>query len=336
MRAFILATILGTALALFALPAAAQFWRPSALPDAAEFGARIEQGDLAQAKAWLERGLSPEFLGDRIGTGLMIAAWQGNLPMMELFVARGADVNRSNALGEDALMHASLRGQREAAKWLLERGAKLDRGPRRWSALHYAAFSGHAEVAQFLVSRGADLNARSTNGSTPLMMAVYEGHEAAVRQLLQLGADPGLKNDYDEGAMAWAFKHERLAIARLVGSAQEFAAAASRPKADWAAFIRSLPARTEPPPPPAPPPPDQIEELLAVRASLEKRGLNQQVRTLDKRIAYLRARRARPAIEAKRAALVDKRPAVLEISAERKAPGKQSTRLVREPAAGMP
>ena len=51
------------------------------------------------------------------------------------------------------------------------------------------------------------------------------------------------------------------------------------------------------------------------------------MQTLDKRIAYLRARRARPAID-------EKRPAVLEISAERKAPAKQSTRLVRQPAAG--
>lgn len=328
MRAFILATILGTALAFFAPLTGAQFWRPTSLPDAAEFGARIEEGDIARAKAWLDLGLSPEFLADRIGTGLMIAAWQGNLAMMELFVARGADVNRTNALGEDALMHASLRGRQEAAQWLLERGAKPERGPRRWTALHYAAFSGHAELAAFLVSRGADLNARSANGSTPLMMAVYEGHEAAVRELIGLGADRSLRNDYDEGAMDWAFKHERLAIARLVGSASEFATAANRPKADWAASTRSVQAASAPvneaPPPPDP---DPIAELLSVRALLEKRGLNKQVQNLDKRIAYLRARRARPAIDRKR-------PAVLEISAERKAPRRQSTRLVRQPAAG--
>jgi hypothetical protein len=60
---------------------------------------------------------------------------------------------------------------------------------------------------------------------------------------------------------------------------------------------------------------------------LEKRGLNTQVRTLDKRIAYLRARRARPSID-------EKRPAVLEISAQRKAPRRQNTRLIRESAEG--
>ncbi len=328
MRAFILATILGSALAFFTLPAGAQFWRPNALPDAAEFGARIEEGDIAQAKAWLDRGLAPDFPGDRIGTGLMIAAWQGNLPMMELFVARGADVNRTNTLGEDALMHASLRGRLEAVQWLLARGARLDRGPRRWTALHYAAFSGHAEVARFLVARGADLNARSTNGSTPLMMAVYEGHEAAVTQLLALGADRSLRNDYDEGAMDWAFKHERLAIARLVGSTAEFATAANRPKTDWAGARQSLQSVSAPAAEPAPPAQrDQIAELMSIREELEKRGLNKQVRTLDKRIAYLRARRARPSID-------EKRPAVLEISAQRKAPRRQNTRLIRESAAG--
>ena len=246
MRAFILATILGSALAFFAPAAGAQLWRSNALPDAAEFGRRIEEGDIAQAKAWLDRGLAPDFLADRIGTGLMIAAWQGNLPMMELFVARGADVNRTNALGEDALMHASLRGRREAVQWLFEHGARLGSGPRRWTALHYAAFSGHTDVAAYLVTRGADINARSTNGSTPLMMAVYEGHEAAVRELIGLGADRSLRNDYDEGALDWAFKHERLAIARLVGSTEEFATAANRPKADWTATTRSVQATSAP------------------------------------------------------------------------------------------
>ncbi|MBI2960398.1 MAG: ankyrin repeat domain-containing protein, partial [Betaproteobacteria bacterium] len=154
------------------------------LPDPVRFGVRMELGDVAQAREWLDAGLPPDFVGDRIGTGLMIAAWEGNIALMELFVARGADVNKTNAAGEQALLHAAWRGKLDAVKWLLAHGARLNRGPLQWSALHYAVFAGYEEVAEYLIGRGADINARSTNGSSVLMMAAYEGREELARKLV--------------------------------------------------------------------------------------------------------------------------------------------------------
>lgn len=318
-------------------PAQAQFWRSTGLPDAVEFGMRIEMGDFAQAKAWLDRGLDPDFVGDRIGTGLMIAAWEGNVPMMELFVSRGADIHKTNNVGEQAILHAAWKGRLEAVKWLLDRGAKLDREPRQWTPLHYAAFSGHTEVVDLLVERGADINARSTNGSTPLMMAVYEGREAMVGQLLRLGADRNLRNDYDEGAMDWAFKYNHLAIARMVGSAEEFATAANRPKAYWPKATQSLPVTATSPEAQAKAAPQkdpgaemraQIADLMRARAELAANGLNKDVQLVDRKIATLRYKLAKPGEDYRR------RPAVLEISASRKSPRDQKARLIVQPAAG--
>jgi len=336
-------TILATILALAALtglvpgvlsPAQAQFWRPT-LPDPVEFGVRIEMGDLSQARAWLERGLDPDFIGDRIGTGLMIAAWEGNLPLMELFVSKGADINKVNNLGEQALMHAAWKGRTEAVDWLLARGAKVNREPRQWTALHYAAFSGQSEVVDYLVKRGADIDARSTNGSTPLMMAVYEGREATVRQLITLGADRRVRNDYGDGAMDWAFKHNHLAIARLVGTTEEFAVAANRPKTQWPQSIRSLPVVTVSPvaqarvaaAPRKEPGSEmraQIDDLMRARKELAARGLDKEVQLVDRKIASLRFKLARPGEDYRR-------PAVLEISASRKSPQDQKARMIVEP-----
>lgn len=326
--------IVGLALALAVTPARAQFWRGSGLPDPVEFGVRIEMGDMGQARTWLDRGLDPNFVADRIGTGLMIAAWEGNLPLMELFVSRGADIERANNRGETALMHAAWKGRTDAVKWLLAKGAKLNREPRQWTALHYAAFSGQDEVVDQLVQRGADLNARSTNGSTALMMAVYEGRENMVRKLIGLGADPRARNDYGEGAMDWAFKHNHLAIARVVGSAEEFSAAASRPKSDWPTATRSLPVITTAPIAVAPPPPRkdasrevraEIDGLMRTRAVLEQKGLAKDVAQLDKKVASLRFKLAKPG--------EDYRRTTLEISASRKAPTEQKTRLIVAPDA---
>lgn len=296
-----------------------------ALPDPVTFGIQVEVGNRAQVREWLDQGLDPNFIADRIGTGLMIAAWYGDIRMMELFVARGADVNKENRWRERALMHAAWKGQAEAMRWLLARGARVNSEALQWSALHYAVFAGYGEAAALLLERGADINAQSTNGSSVLMMAVREGHEDLVRQLLAKGADPGIKNMRGEGALEWAFMFKRLAIARLVATPQQFVAAASRPAEQWGAPTRSVPA---PPGGPAfalalPPDPvaERIEELVKVRDTLASRGVKRGLDGLDRRIAALRAQRAR--------AERDSLPAVvLEISARRVAPGQQRIRLL--------
>ena len=297
-------------LAAAASPALAQ------RPDAVAFGNRIEMGDVAQARAWLRAGLHPDTLADRIGTGLMIAAWRGDMEMMALFVSSGADVNKTNAAGETALMHAAWQGQKQAVEWLLARGARIENGAGQWSALHYAAFSGHQEIAALLLARGADINARAPNGSSPLMMAVYEGHEEMVKQLVARGADASIRNDRGEGALEWAVKFGHRAIARHVGSASAIAAASARPPSP---VVRSLP------PPAQAPAAGQISELMRMRSTLAARGMSDSVERLDRRIASLRAQQAR---EQPRSGIV------LEITARRAAPADQESRLLFSPPTG--
>jgi len=297
-------------LAAAARPALAQS------PDPVTFGIRIEMGDVAQARAWLRAGLHPDTLADRIGTGLMIAAWRGDMEMMALFVSSGADVNKTNAVGETALMHAAWQGQKQAVEWLLARGARVDNAPGQWTALHYAAFSGNEEIAALLLARGADINARAPNGSSPLMMAVYEGHEEMVKRLLARGADAAVKNDRGDGALEWAVKFGHRNIARHVGSASAIAAASARPPEP---VVRSLP------PPAQAPAAGQISELMRMRSTLAARGMTDSVERLDRRIASLRAQQAR---EHARSSMV------FEITARRAAPTEQETRLLFSPPSG--
>src|SRR3954454_9550295 len=118
-----------TVLALLAI-AWHSLWLPAAeaasLPDPTTFSIRVEQGDTDTVAGWLQSGLDPNFEGDRGGTGLMIAAWDGNIAMMSLFVKHGADINRINGFKEQALMHAAWTGRLPAVSWLLDRGAKVD------------------------------------------------------------------------------------------------------------------------------------------------------------------------------------------------------------------
>jgi len=237
------------------------------LPDPVRFSVALEVGDMAAATRWLDAGLDPDFEGDRIGTGLMIGAWEGNLRLMELFHARGADIHKTNRFGETALMLAAWKNRTQAVLWLLERGARPnpsqhpDPHRREWTALHYAAFAGHAELLDRLIAAGADVNARSTNGSTVVMMAAREGHAAIARRLLAAGANPALKNERGEDAIIWAMRHRHYSIAQAFTDAPHFAELARQ-------------SALAPPPPPrrSIAAPDKVEELLRMARLAEARG----------------------------------------------------------------
>jgi uncharacterized protein len=279
----------------------------AALPDPVRFGVSIEAGDLSSARAWLDEGLDPNFMADRIGTGLMIGAWEGDIAMMELFLNRGADINRANAEGEQALMHAAWQGHLEAVRWLLARGAQLNRIDREWSALHYAVFAGREDVARLLMEQGADVNARSTNGSTVLMMAAREGHESLAHTLLARGADVSLRNDAGDTAMSWSVSHGNLDLARTLGTAEQFAALA-RANARRAPPPRSVVA------------PKKLNTLLEDirKARAEGRPMDEVLQAYQAALAELdKTQKAQKAV-----------PRGMVITGKRNAPGQERVRLV--------
>jgi hypothetical protein len=264
-----------------ALPLAAH----AALPDPTKFSVTLELGDVKQAQRWLDEGLDPNFEGHLIGTGLMIGAWEGNIPLMELFLDRGADIHRVNRFGETALMLASWRNRAEAVQWLLERGAQPNRPDREWTALHYATFSGNADLVDRLLAAGANPNARSTNGSTVIMMAAREGHTDLAKRLLAVGANPAIQNDFNEDAVAWAMRNQNFDIARTFTSAEKFGEL-SRQAADARKAMRSIPA------------PDRVDELLRMARLAESRGRRKDAAAIYQRaIAALKAEQARKEVK---------------------------------------
>ena len=259
------------------------FTQKKTLPDAITFRIQIELGDIEQAKEWLDAGLDPNFQGDRLGTGLHIAAWNGNIPMMELFLSRGAKVTQTNKNQEQALQLAALQGQIAAVEWLIKRGAPINAATPGsvWTALHYAAFSGKKELVNRLLEKGADIDARAPNGTTPLMSAIYEGKREVAELLVKRGADRSLKNDWGDGALEWAMKYNQADLAKLIASPEQFAAAANRPKADWVAKKSEAT-------------PSDLLQLFMAREQLVMS--NQSTQKIDQAIAALRAKYARQAM----------------------------------------
>lgn len=290
-------------LACLAAPARA------ALPTPLEFGIAVEAGNTLAVKKWLDEGLSPDFIADRIGTGLMIAAWTGDLPMMRLFLERRADINLRNRFGEQALQLAAWRGHGGAVRLLLEQGARVNRRGAQWSALHYAAFAGHEDIARLLIEQGADVDARAPNGTTALMLAAREGQAGIAAWLLAAGADAGIANEWGDDALAFAMRNRNHAIARMVSDAEAFAAAAKQ------ADTRAAPQRSVPAP-------QEIRELAERLQRARDEGRPTQALSQSLEAAYQRLRREKGG-EAAIAA-----PMLLLIRADPARPGRERAELL--------
>lgn len=79
---------------------------------------------------------------------------------------------------------------------LLKRGAAVDAATKKGNtALHIASLAGQEEVVKLLVNHYASVNVQSQNGFTPLYMAAQENHDNVVKYLLANGANQSLATE---------------------------------------------------------------------------------------------------------------------------------------------
>lgn len=156
-------------------------------------------------------------------TALMWAAGEGNAEAIHLLVEHGAELEARSRGGFTALLFAVREAQLEAVDALIEHGADVDAvAPDGTSALNMAIVNAYYEVGSRLVAAGADPNLPDPRGS-PLHTIAWlrkpgatgqaaVGDEAdapprpigrvtsleLARQLLEAGADPNVRIDWQE------------------------------------------------------------------------------------------------------------------------------------------
>ena len=111
-------------------------------------------------------------------------------------------VDASNARGETALMLVAKQGDIPMAEQLVKKGAQINR--QGWTPLHYAAAFDQRPMVDWLLDRDAYIDAESPARITPLMMAVREGHEALAMHLVRQGADVSYRSHSGLTAMDYA------------------------------------------------------------------------------------------------------------------------------------
>ncbi len=193
-----------------------------------DFFVAIKRDDATAMLALLDRGFdanTPNATGE---SGLMLAIREPSLKVASVLISwPKTNVEVRTAQDESPLMLASLKGLTQICQQLISRDADVNKPG--WTPLHYAATNGHLEIINLLLENHAYIDAASPNGSTPLMMAAHYGTPAAVKLLLDAGADPLLKNEQSLTAIDFAQRAGRTESAEVIAAFVR----ARKPKGVW-------------------------------------------------------------------------------------------------------
>jgi ankyrin repeat protein len=188
--------------------------------------------------------------GERAGqTPLQWAAYRADKDLVELLLAKGADVNVKDDIGQTPLHYAApswhLEDSKEVAELLLARGADINaKDENGVTPIHMALYNPFGEgedFARMLADKGAELDifaasglgrvdklddllkknpallsAKATWGSTPLHFAVCHGRTEAAALLIAAGADVNVIDGFGLTPLCLAAMRGHLEAARLL------------------------------------------------------------------------------------------------------------------------
>jgi ankyrin repeat protein len=120
-------------------------------------------------------------------TALHLAAFFAHADIAAHLLDRGADLSaRSTNPTANTPLHAALAGKTDRAlvELFIARGADVNaNAAHEVTPLHLAASRGDAHLTQFLHHHGANPNAKMQDGATPAALAQQRGHHAVSEQL---------------------------------------------------------------------------------------------------------------------------------------------------------
>ena len=169
--------------------------------------------------------------GCDLKTALHVACSRGRVAVAKMLLdapaPNAANPNAADALGRTPLLTSCLAHSGPCVEVLLAAGADVENptANSRWVVLHNpgatplyaAAFTGSLRCASLLLDAGAKVDARASNGKSPLLVACQEGHLEVAQLLSSHGAARDITFAWDvpvgSGAEALAEKgghHELL------------------------------------------------------------------------------------------------------------------------------
>ncbi|CAG2221847.1 ANKRD50 [Mytilus edulis] len=153
-------------------------------------------------------------------TPLTAACHDGHLPIVEILLETGSNINKTNTHGETPLYTACFEGHHSLVNCLIDKEADINKQNKYsrsslyasclmghetiygWTPLYEACIHGDKKTVQSLIRARANVNMQTNSGEIPLVAACHQGHGFIIQVLLDEGADinqalfSAVQNDY--------------------------------------------------------------------------------------------------------------------------------------------
>ena len=187
-----------------------------------DFRQKTPKNVLKITEILLDAGGDPDAIADMYGGGCTTIAlvatsvhpYLAGLQnvLMQVLLDRGARIDQSHAGGnqQSAVISCLANGRGEAAVYLAERGAPLD--------LEGAAGVGRVDVVRSFINDDGTPQEGVTRKQmeSGFIYACGWGRYNVVEYLLQMGVDPGAKNDQEETGLHWAAVGGEIDVVKLL------------------------------------------------------------------------------------------------------------------------
>lgn len=159
------------------------------------------RGDTRTITLMCQHGFDPNNHDYDQRTALMVASMKGNVEVVKLLLQYGGDPNRKDMHGSTALLEATKNGHDEVMKLLFKYDASLCMSDKQAaSLLCQAVYDGDILFIKRLMAAGINVNAADYDKRTAAHIAAAEGNTAAMRVLLEHGADFHLEDRWGNTA----------------------------------------------------------------------------------------------------------------------------------------
>ena len=159
-------------------------------------------GKLHAVKWFLEKGATVACEDKRGWNTLHHAAEGGDTDIISLIHTHLPNIESKTGEGYTPLMLAAFTGKLHAVKWFLEKGAAIAcKDKRGWSPLHHAAKGGDPDTIDLILTHLPDVDSKTADGETPLIIAVSYGKLQGVKCLLERGANPLAKDNKGQDSL---------------------------------------------------------------------------------------------------------------------------------------
>jgi ankyrin repeat protein len=167
-----------------------------------------DSGDLEVVKRLVPAKVSANWDAGNGWTLVMTAAYKGRTEVLKYLLDKKGNPNAELGSHYTALMQASRWGYAEAAMLLIKAGADVNRGEgsKNGTALHVTITEGkgQSEIIKALLAKKARIEARDSDGNTPLILAAKGDRLEALKLLLQARAAVNAEDSRGISALAWA------------------------------------------------------------------------------------------------------------------------------------